>query len=69
MAEKQFLEKHRFRDKCAFVFYAEIQDGHQKWRGNDFGEKLPDDSADSLWVKKFANITLSCTISEKNAFS
>ena len=23
---------HRFQDKCVFVFYAEIQDGCQKWR-------------------------------------
>ena len=32
---------HRFRDKCAFVFYAEIQDGRQKWRESDFSEKSP----------------------------
>ena len=25
-----------FRDKCVFAFYAEIQDGRQKWRENDF---------------------------------
>ena len=27
---------HRFRDKCDFAFYAEIQDGRQKWWENDF---------------------------------
>ena len=26
----------RFRDKRVFAFYTEIQDGHQKWRENDF---------------------------------
>ena len=26
----------RFRDKHVFAFYAEIQDGRQKWRENDF---------------------------------
>ena len=27
---------HHFRDKCVLEFYAELQDGHQKWRENDF---------------------------------
>ena len=27
---------HHFRDKHVFVFYAEIQDGHQKWWKNNF---------------------------------
>ena len=27
-----------FRDKSAFACYAEIQDGRQKWRENDFSE-------------------------------
>ena len=40
-------------------FYAEIQNGHQKWQENDFWEKLPLDSADNLWVKKFVEIALS----------
>ena len=34
---------HRFQDKCIFAFYAEIQDGRQKWQENNFWEKLPDD--------------------------
>ena len=31
----------RFQDKRVLVFHTEIQDGHQKWRENDFWEKLP----------------------------
>ena len=31
-----------------YAFYAEIQDGCQKWRENDFCEKSPVDSADTL---------------------
>ena len=27
---------HRFRDRCVFPFYTEIQDGYQKWRENNF---------------------------------
>ena len=35
---KNFVEiSHRFHDKCIFEFYAEIQDGRQKWEENDFG--------------------------------
>ena len=41
----------RFQDKQVFVFNAEIQDGCQKWQENDFCEKLPIDSADTLGVK------------------
>ena len=51
-----------------FVFYAEIQNGRQKWRENDFCEKSLVDSADSLWVKNFIEIALSRSISEINAF-
>ena len=29
------------QDKCIFAFYAEIQDGSQKWRKNDFCKKSP----------------------------
>ena len=58
----------RFRDKRVFAFTADIQDGCQKWRENNFGEKLPVDSADTLWVKNFVEITLSCSVSEINAF-
>ena len=53
---------HRFRDKCVFAFYAEIQDGRQKWRKNDFWEKLPVDSAYTVRVKNFVKINLSHTV-------
>ena len=42
---------HRFRDKCIFAFYAEIQGGRQIWRENNFWEKSPVDSTDTLGVK------------------
>ena len=47
-----------------FAFYAEIQDGRQKWRENNFWERLAEDSAYTLCVKNFAEIALSRTISE-----
>ena len=47
------------KDKCMFAFYVEIQDGHQKWRENDFWEKSPDNSADTFGVKNFTEIALS----------
>ena len=59
---------HHFQDKCIFAFYAEIQDGHQKWQESDFWEKLPVESTDTLWVKNFVEIALSRTISKKNVF-
>ena len=35
---------HCFRDKCVFAFYVEIQDGRQKWSGeNNFWGKSPAD--------------------------
>ena len=58
----------RFRDKHIFAFKAEIQDGRQKWWENDFCEKLPVDSANTLWVKIFVEIALSRSVSEINAF-
>ena len=51
-----------------FVFYAEIQDGRQNWRENDFYEKSPADSADTIGVKNFVEITLSRSVSEINVF-
>ena len=27
---------HHFQEKCIFVVYTEIQNGHQKWRGKRF---------------------------------
>ena len=58
----------RFRDKHIFAFKAEIQDGRQKWRENDFWEKLPVDSADILWIKIFVEIALSHFVCEINVF-
>ena len=68
---KNFVEitlSLRFRDKPGFAFYAEIQDGRQKWRENDFWGKSPVDSGDTLRVKNFVKIALSRSISEINAF-
>ena len=59
---------HRFRDKRIFVFYAEIQDGRQNWRENHFLKILSVHSPDTLGVNNFDEITLSCTVSERNAF-
>ena len=56
----------RFRNKRVFAFYAEIQDGRQKWRENDFWEKSPVESTNTLWVKNFVKIALSCSVSEIN---
>ena len=42
-----------------FAFYAEIQNGHQKWQENDFWEKSSVDSADTLRIKNFVEIALS----------
>ena len=41
------------QNKHVFGFYAEIQDGQQKWQENDLGKNSPVVSADSLWVKNF----------------
>ena len=51
-----------------FAFYAEIQNGHQKWRENNFCEKAPVDSANTLWITNFFEITLSHSFSEINTF-
>ena len=55
---------HPFQDKYGFAFYAEIQDGRQKWRENNFWEKSPHESADTLGSKIS---TKSCTVSEITA--
>ena len=52
---------HPFRDKCVFVFYAEIP---RWWRESNFWEMLPVDTTDNLWVKTFVEIVPSLTISE-----
>ena len=60
--------RFQFQDKWVFVFNAEIQDGCQKWRENNFCEKSPVDSADTLRVKNFVEIALSHSIIEINMF-
>ena len=50
------------------MFYAEIQDGRQKWQENDFCEKSPVYSAEILWVKNFVEIALSRSVSKINMF-
>ena len=60
--------KSRSQDICIFAFYAEIQDGRQKWRESDFCEKPPVDSADNLQVRNFVEITLSRTVCQINVF-
>ena len=36
-----------------FAFYGKIQDGHQKWRDNDFWQKVVHDSADTPGGQEF----------------
>ena len=50
------------------AFYAEIQDSHQKWRVNDFGENSAVDSAHTLGIKNFVKIALSLSVSQINTF-
>ena len=69
---QNFRQNHsislRFRDKRLFVFNAEIQDGRQKWRENNFGETLPVDSTETLQVKIIVEIAPSQSVSEINEF-
>ena len=58
-----------FRDKHSFVFKAEIQDGRQKWRENNFWEKSPIDSADTLRVKNCQNCSISLHFRDKRIFA
>ena len=51
-----------------FAFYAEMQDGRQNWRENDFCKKSPVDSAYTLRVKNFVEIALSRSVSQINTF-
>ena len=41
-----------------FCVYAEIQDGCQKWRENDFCEKLPVNSEDTVGGKNLVALYL-----------
>ena len=50
------------------AFNAEIQDGRQKWRENDFCENWPVGCENTLQVKNFVEIALSRSVSEINAF-
>ena len=53
-----------YQDKHIFELNAEIQDGRQKWRENEFCEKSPVYSADTLRVKNFIEIAKYCSVSE-----
>ena len=72
LADQKFHRNHSislcFRDKLVFAFNTEIQDGHQKSQKNNFCEKSPIHSADTLQIKNFVKIVLSCSVSEINAF-
>ena len=50
------------------MFYAEIQDGRQKWWENDFCGKTPIEYAGTLRVKNFVKKFLACFISKINTF-
>ena len=67
LSKSLYLES--FPDKCVLEIYAEFPDGHQKWGKNDFWQKVPDDSADYLGVKKIVEITLTPSISKINGFN
>ena len=70
VAGQQFLRKGASR-LCRYPvgqkFRREIQDGRQKWWENDFCEKSPVYSANTLWVKNFIEIALSHSVSKINA--
>ena len=57
-----------FRDKRVFVFYAEIQDGCQKWRENDVLEKSPVDSRYLVGQKFRRNCSISLCFRDKHVF-
>ena len=64
MATKKFIYFHFFFFFFFCAFYAETQNGHQKWQENYFWEKSPVDSADNLWVQIFVQIVPSLSFSE-----
>ena len=53
-----------FQDKHAFVFYAEIQDGHQK----QFWQKLASRICRSPGIKSFVEIALALSVFKINTF-
>ena len=55
-----------FQDKLVFALNAELEDGHQKWRENDFWKKWLIDFPDTLWVKHFVKIAPSRSVSKIN---
>ena len=59
---------HRFRDKCIYMFYTEIQDGCQKLRENNILAKSPVNSGDTLAIKNFNEIALSHIVPDINVF-
>ena len=59
---------HHFRDKHIFAFYTEIQDGRQKWQENNVWETVANDSMNTLGLKNFVKISLSCTVSKISTF-
>ena len=59
----------RFRDKHIFVFYEEIQDGHQKWRENNFCEKSPVDCRYHAGKKFHWNRSILLRFRDKNIFA
>ena len=71
-AGQKFCRNHSslacFRDKHVFAFFAEIQDGHQKWWENDFWEMSPVKSIYTLWIKNLVEIAVSSSIIEINGF-
>ena len=46
------------RKNVFFTFYAEIQDGHQNWRENNFWDNSPVDYEDMVGIKNFVEIAL-----------
>ena len=65
---QKFKISHCSRDKYVFAFYAEIQEGHQKWRESYFCEMLTVNSPDTLRVKNFIKIARSRTVAKINEF-
>ena len=51
------------------AFYAEIQDGRQKWWENDFWEKSPVDSVDNVGKKFCENGSISHRYGDKCFFA
>ena len=65
---KKYSRNHSNSFSEINAFYAEIQDGCQKWRGNHFCENSPVESAHTLWFKNFVEIALASSVSEINPF-